>query len=110
MSFGPFYRSIGAHNAGEYEKVTTSMEVWGSEARCLAGGLRVQAVPLDRAGHGEGYNFKTYVQPKESLGFPLNGPPMVREVYWEEGHPGVEYRDSGRYVCIPVFDVRLGRS
>ena len=110
MSFGPYFRHIGQHNAGEFEKVVRSNEVWGKEASTLANGLCVQAVPLARANTDTGYNFRTDVKPKESLGFPLNGPPIVREVFWFEGAPGVEFRDNGAYVAIPVADVTKGRS
>ena len=110
LEFGPYYRYIGEHNAGEYEKVIDSMEVWGTEARCLAHGLRVQALPVGLARSDSGYNFRTEVVPTESLGFPLVGPHIVREVYWQEGAPGVEYREAGRYVSIAVHTVKLGRT
>jgi len=107
LSFGPFHRRVGAHNAGEFEKVVLSNELWGKAAHTLAGGICVQAYP----GHKEGpafYSFKTPIKPKEKLGFPLNGPEIVRELYWTIELEGVEYRDKDTYVSIPVTDLKKG--
>ncbi|MEL6959124.1 MAG: hypothetical protein AAGL89_09265 [Pseudomonadota bacterium] len=52
----------------------------------------------------------TDVQPKESLGFPLDGPPIVREVFWFEGYDGVLSREDGKFAAIPVYSIRKGIS
>ena len=105
MSFGPFKRRVGEHNAGEFEKVLESGELWGAEAHTLAGGICVQAYPHTKM-LPNCYLFETPIQPLEKLGFPLNGPEVVRELYWTIELEGVEYRENETYVAIPVSDPR----
>ena len=105
MNFGPFKRRVGEHNAGEFEMVLESSELWGKEAHTLAGGICVQAYPGTKR-LPNSYLLETPIEPFEKLGFPLNGPEVVREVYWTIDIEGVEYRQNDTYVAIPVSNVR----
>jgi hypothetical protein len=93
-----FHRVISAHNANEYELVSKSMELWGYDARTLAAGICVQAL-FGRHRHRNAYSFLTPVRPILRYGF-INKTMVVREVWWAQGSPGVEERDSGKAACI----------
>jgi hypothetical protein len=95
-----FHRLILRHNADERSLVRMSMEVWGREAKHFASGLCVQAYPHS-AKVKEAYSFGTRVLAKIKYGF-IGEVAVVREVAWNEGMPGVEYRDDDRAVCIPI--------
>lgn len=96
-----FHRFIFDHNKNEKELVLASMEVWGRDAHTLAWGLCVQAYPHSCEKQNS-YVFGTGVEPKLKLGF-LDRKPVVREAVWNEGMDGVEYRDNGDAVSIPVL-------
>lgn len=85
----------------EAELVEKSREVWGGPARVLAHGLAVRAYPGPHKGSSR-YTFCTKITPNKKLGF-LGKKVVVREVVWPDGMEGVEVRDSGNYVSIPIY-------
>ncbi|WP_143516878.1 hypothetical protein [Pseudooceanicola antarcticus] len=94
-----FSRRVG-HNPDEIQLVKTSMEVWGGEARVLAGGVAVQAYP-GKADRQHAYSFGTLVEPKPKFGF-RGKQRVVREVFWTLDMEGVEERLGGDFAAIPI--------
>lgn len=97
-----FHRVLLRHNQDEYEKVEASGEIWGREARVLAGGLCVQAYPGLHEPGTPAYSFGCDITPKSKFGF-RNGRPVVREVYWTLDMPGVKSREGGKFAAIPIL-------
>lgn len=97
-----FHRILLPHNRDEYEKVEASREIWGREARVLAGGVCVQAYPGPHEPGSSAYSFGCAIMPKSKFGF-RNGRPVLREVYWTPDMPGVEEREDGKFAAIPIL-------
>lgn len=96
-----YHRKISTHNAGEYEKVETSMEIWGGEAKVLSHGVCVQAFP-GRATEPNTYSFGCDVPPIIKKGF-RDGKVIDREVVWPLGRPGVQEREGGKFAAIAIL-------
>ena len=77
------------------------MEVWGRRAHTLAGGVCVKAYP-DLHTTMPAYSFGSDIPPKQKFGF-RGTVPVVREVAWCEGEPGVQARMVGEFACIPIL-------
>lgn len=94
------HRLLLRHNAGEYQLVRASMELWGYPAKTLSWGTCVQGYP----GPGRrksSYSFRTRVTATDKYSF-IDGRMVVREVSWCLGLPGVEERDGGKAACIKL--------
>lgn len=100
----PYHRKLTPSNMDEVDKVERTMEIWGREARVLAGGLCVKAYPGFHSGpHADSFGCR--IPPRLLYGF-RGRRQIVREVAWDEGMPGVETRELGRYACVPISWVR----
>lgn len=101
-----FHRYLTPSNRGEPALVSKTGYLKGGEARVLAAGLRIQALAGPHAPSFDTYDFVTKIPHRESLGF-RDGKIMVREVYWNEGDPGVAYFPVEKLVGIPATVTRF---
>lgn len=101
MTLSVYNRRISGHNADEYEKVQSSMEVWGKSAHVLAHGVCVQAYPGAAPKNTDAYSFSSGVPARPKLGF-RGKITVIREVVWSLDMPGVEERENGAFAAIAI--------